>query len=47
MRIPCQNSFMPGEKVVGGLRRKIELPPPEDLSEEDRKILDELQNIKL
>ena len=35
------------EKVVGGLRRKIELPPPEDLSEEDRKILEELQNIKL
>ena len=35
------------EKVVGGLRSKIELPPPEDLSEEDRKILEELQNIQL
>lgn len=35
------------EKVVGGLRRKIELPPPEELSEEDRKILDEMQNIPL
>ena len=35
------------EKVVGGLRSKIELPRPEDLSEEDRKILEELQNIQV
>ena len=35
------------EKVVGGLRRKVELPPPEELSEEEKKMLEELQNIKV
>lgn len=32
------------EKVVGGRRSKIELPRKEDLSEEDRKILERLEN---
>ena len=31
------------EKVVGGHRSKIELPRKEDLSEEDRKILERLE----
>ena len=35
------------DNVVGGRRFKIELPRKEDLSEEDRKILERFENIKL
>ena len=35
------------DNVVGGRRFKIELPRKEDLSEEDGKILERFENIKL